>query len=111
MNCINCNENKEQREFWKKVNYTCPCCFGSGKITFHRSIQWRVADVLLLDDSGKNDASVQEMENRCLSIIKNCYTRRGGKPFDYSRLLKLPDYITTPEGVRDFYINHFRDNK
>lgn len=102
MNCPNC-EKKEDKELLKKYNTYCHCCNGMGTIDFHRHIQWQLGDVLLLNSSGTSDASSEEMNRRCRSIIEHCYVEYNKK----GRKVLQDVYSNTPEGVRDGYISQF----
>ena len=105
MHCPECNTTKIQREEFLKENRFCPCCNGTQNISIHRFIQWRIGDVCWLNDRGNRVATVEEMNERCLSIIEECYKKLGRTK---KILVKVCDYgKADPSDVTRFYIDQF----
>ena len=103
MNCPECNTNKENRAEYLK-NLRCGCCGGVREISFHRFVQWNLGWVCWL--SGNSDASVSEMNDRCLSIIKDCYNKVNKK---INREIKECDNKNySPSEVTQFYCSQFQ---
>lgn len=101
MHCPECNMNKKQREEMR--GRFCGCCAGTQQISFHRFVQWNLGYVCWLD--GDEDASVTEMNRRCLSIIENCYNKLGKK---INRSIKeCNNHNLTPSEVTQFYSSQF----
>ena len=104
MHCPECNTNKKQREEAK--DRFCGCCGGNRNISFHRFVQWNLGWVCWLDHEGHRDASVPEMNSRCMSIIEDCYAKVGKK---MNRTVELcTDYDMSPSQVTEFYAKQFQ---
>lgn len=101
MHCPECNTTNKQRQEMK--DRFCGCCGGSKNISFHRFVQWNLGWVCWLD--GGEDASVSEMNQRCNSIIQDCYKKIGKK---INRTWDdCEDYSLSPSEVTQFYTSQF----
>ena len=101
MHCPECNTNNKQREEMK--NRFCGCCAGIKNISFHRFVQWNIGWITWLEYG--QDASVQEMNKRCMDIIQNCYDKVGKK---LNRTIEqCSDYSLSPSEVTQFYTSQF----
>lgn len=106
MHCPECNTNNTQRNEMK--NRSCGCCNNEKNISFNRYVQWNIGYVCWLDNSGKRDASVSEMNDRCMSIIYSCYAKVNKK---INRTFQeCSDYSLSPPEVSRFYANQFKGN-
>lgn len=102
MLCPECNTNKKQREEMK--TRFCGCCGGAKNISFHRFVQWNLGWVTWLGNDGE-DASVSEMNIRCLHIIEDCYNKVGKK---MNKIIhECNDYSLDPSAVTQFYCSQF----
>lgn len=104
MHCPECNTNNKQRK--EMEHRFCGCCANKKSISFHRYVQWNLGWVRWLDASGKRDASVQEMNQRCMTIIHNCYKKLGkriNRTFN-----QCEDYSLSPSEVTQFYSSQFQ---
>lgn len=106
MHCPECNKNNKQRKEMK--DRYCGCCANTKHISFHRFVQWRFGFVCWLDHNTFKDASVEVMNERCLSIIHSCY-----KEFDKKinrSFEECKNYNLSPSEVTQFYCSQFLGN-
>ena len=109
MNCPECNENNVQRKQYDKYG-SCGCCNGKRKVSFNRYVQYQLGWVCWLNDNASGDASVDEMNDRCRDIVRECFYK-----YHKSRLPILEDYIeydsyddTEPSVVMYHYARQFK---
>ena len=102
MHCPNCNTNNEQRNEMKDI--FCGCCADKRNISFHRFVQYQIGFVCWLTNG--HDASVPEMNNRCMNIIHNCYkqvNKKINRTFE-----ECKDYNASPHEVMIFLHNNLK---
>ena len=103
MNCPECNENKKQRNSFDDSG-RCGCCNGARKISFNRYVQYNIGWVLWL--KGGIDASVYEMNARCIGIIVGCFKKYNKTRFPI--LEKCENDDANPREVTVYFANQFK---
>lgn len=112
MECQECNKDKKTRQDFQERQH-CGCCGGERKITFNRYVQYNLGWVCYLNFDGTADSSVQEMNERCQRIVKECFDKFecNGKTFDKTLANVTDDNKNVIQDIQNFIADYLGISK